>query len=40
MKCIAEYIEKIDELCIELKLSTLSKPREISFLQEYCKVIY
>ena len=38
MKCIVEYIDLINGLCIDLQLSSISVPREIAFLKEYCDV--
>ncbi|XP_060860233.1 uncharacterized protein LOC132937431 [Metopolophium dirhodum] len=39
MKCILENIDKIEDVCNNLQLATISGPREISFLQEYCNVM-
>ncbi|XP_029346297.1 uncharacterized protein LOC107884470 isoform X2 [Acyrthosiphon pisum] len=39
MKCILENIDKIEDVCNDLQLTTISGPREISFLQEYCNVM-
>jgi len=38
MKCILENIDKIKDVCNDLQLTSISGPREISFLQEYCNV--
>lgn len=39
INCIVENIDKIDDICIKLELVSFSKPREVGFLKEYCKVI-
>lgn len=36
--CVVNHIEKIEIICIELQLPIISKPREVAFLNEYCKV--
>lgn len=38
IKCVVNHIEKIEMICIELQLPIISKPREVAFLNEYCKV--
>jgi len=38
IKCIVENIDKIENVCNDLQLSTNSGSREISFLQEYYNV--
>jgi len=38
MKCIMTNIDKINILCIDLQLPSISSPREVSFLKEYCDV--
>jgi len=40
MKCVLINIDKINELCIDLQLPSISSPREVSFLKEYCEVYY
>lgn len=36
--CVVNHIEKIEIICIELQTPIISKPREVAFLNEYCKV--
>ncbi|KAF0753476.1 Uncharacterized protein FWK35_00014868 [Aphis craccivora] len=39
INCIVENIDKIDDICIKLELVSFSRPREVGFLKEYCKVM-
>jgi len=38
MTCIVQNIDKMENVCNDLQLPTISGPREVSFLQEYCNV--
>jgi hypothetical protein len=38
IKCVVNNIKIIEMICIELQLPIISKPREVAFLIEYCKV--
>lgn len=38
IKCIVENIDKMENVYNDLQLPTISGPREVSFLQEYCNV--
>lgn len=36
---LRENIEKMDEVCAKLQVPFFTKPQDVDFLNEYCKVI-